>query len=379
MRIFPALALIAAFASCGIASAAGDEPTVRELRRITSRDRVLVLAPHPDDESLAAAGLIQKAVAARAQVRVIFATNGEANPWAQRFVEHRVVVSARDRERWGARRQGEGLRALATLGVSARDVIFLNLPDQGTTRLLMDGDQKTLAAFRRAIAAWRPTVAAIPAPSDLHPDHSACFVFARLVLGPPRGGRFTELDYLVHTTKRPGEWGGVAIHLAPGEQAKKCEAILCHASQTALSRKSLVAFARSEERFISPASPREFDPEHPIRKASFRGGVLALEFRDRKTQSDFRHAVFRVVADRSDDAGGSDRWSFPLPAKPTRMAFAGPQSRRVEIDVKNGSADIHLPAARSSRPRQIFVKLDQRGFFLDKAGWREVPMSSRGD
>src|SRR5438105_6795742 len=70
-----------------------------EFRAITSRDRVLVLAPHPDDESLGAAGLIQCAVAAHARVCVVFATNGDNNAWAQRFVEHRWHIDATDRAR----------------------------------------------------------------------------------------------------------------------------------------------------------------------------------------------------------------------------------------------------------------------------------------
>src|SRR5437879_3230373 len=122
MRAFLCVFFLAATFASG-AEARG-EASPRELRPITSRDRVLVLAPHPDDESLGAAGLIQKSVAARAKVRVIFATNGEANPWAQRFIEHRIRIGAGERARWGARRQQEALRALATLGVSPRDVIF---------------------------------------------------------------------------------------------------------------------------------------------------------------------------------------------------------------------------------------------------------------
>nr|MBP6330775.1 PIG-L family deacetylase [Dokdonella sp.] len=42
-------------------------------------DRVLVLAPHPDDEVLATGGLIQQALAAGAALRVIVATDGDNN------------------------------------------------------------------------------------------------------------------------------------------------------------------------------------------------------------------------------------------------------------------------------------------------------------
>jgi len=38
----------------------------------TAEDRILIIAPHPDDEVLACGGLIQQAVAVGADVRVIF-------------------------------------------------------------------------------------------------------------------------------------------------------------------------------------------------------------------------------------------------------------------------------------------------------------------
>src|SRR5438094_488409 len=83
--------------------------------KITARDRVLILAPHPDDESLAAGGLIQRAVAAGAATRIVFATDGDDNPWPQRFIERRLNISTADRLRWGRRRRGEALAAVARL------------------------------------------------------------------------------------------------------------------------------------------------------------------------------------------------------------------------------------------------------------------------
>jgi LmbE family N-acetylglucosaminyl deacetylase len=51
---------------------------------------LLVLAPHPDDEALGTGGLLQAAALLGVPVRVVFATNGERNPWAQRAVERRL-------------------------------------------------------------------------------------------------------------------------------------------------------------------------------------------------------------------------------------------------------------------------------------------------
>ncbi len=95
--------------------------------------RVMVFAPHPDDETLATGGLLQQIVAAGGAARVIFATDGDNNPWPQRVIEHRWQLEAADRARWGARRRAEALAALACLGVSANHTRFLGYPDQGLT------------------------------------------------------------------------------------------------------------------------------------------------------------------------------------------------------------------------------------------------------
>ena len=64
-------------------------------------DKVLVIAPHPDDESLGTGGLLQRIFANRIPVRIVFATSGENNPWAQRYWERRWRLGANDRARWG--------------------------------------------------------------------------------------------------------------------------------------------------------------------------------------------------------------------------------------------------------------------------------------
>jgi hypothetical protein len=45
--------------------------------QVTRPIRLMVFAPHPDDETLAAGGLIQRVLARDGQVRVVFVTNGD--------------------------------------------------------------------------------------------------------------------------------------------------------------------------------------------------------------------------------------------------------------------------------------------------------------
>ena len=91
----------------------------------------MMIAPHPDDESLDAGVLLQRAVAARSAVRIVYATDGDDNPWPQRLLEKRWRLNDADRARWGKRRRKEAIAALSMLGLSGAHARFLGLPDQG--------------------------------------------------------------------------------------------------------------------------------------------------------------------------------------------------------------------------------------------------------
>src|SRR6478672_3902776 len=98
---------------------------------LSRADRVLVLDPHPDDETLACGALIQRALALGASVSVVVATNGDDKPWPQRLVERRWRLDHGAATRWGARRALEARDALRILGVCKDDVHFLDWRDQG--------------------------------------------------------------------------------------------------------------------------------------------------------------------------------------------------------------------------------------------------------
>lgn len=89
--------------ACVPAAAVRGEPTGVDL---------LVIAPHPDDEVLLAAGLMAATVKRGGHVAVIIVTNGDSTC-----------------ERDGYLREAESVAGLATLGVKAEDVHFLGYPD----------------------------------------------------------------------------------------------------------------------------------------------------------------------------------------------------------------------------------------------------------
>ncbi len=215
--------------------------------------RLLVLAPHPDDESLAAGGLIQRARAYAVPGSVVFVSDGENNPWPQRALERRLWIGSRQRDAWAARRRDEADAAVDVLGGAAIRVIRLGWPDGGLTSRLLDDTAAMLAQMRELLARERPTILVLPDLVDRHPDHSALHVLMEMVFqGMPRELRPDCLGYVLHGRARSGipRWRA-QLALSTDEAAGKRRAIEAHASQMAFSRKRLLRFATDEESFVA--------------------------------------------------------------------------------------------------------------------------------
>jgi LmbE family N-acetylglucosaminyl deacetylase len=213
---------------------------------------LMVLAPHPDDESLAAGGLIQRALAYRVPVSVVFVSDGENNPWPQRVLEHRIRVGPRQRVAWGARRRAEADAALRALGAGDVRVHRLGWPDGGVTWKLLDDTAAMLARMRGLIALEAPTLLVLPDLVDRHPDHSAMHVLMEMVFqGMPAQARPACLGYLLHGRSHPGLPRRAVFTLTGEEPVRKRKAIEAHASQTALARSRLLRFASDSETFVA--------------------------------------------------------------------------------------------------------------------------------
>lgn len=132
-------------------SMVGDGPIVG----LPAARQVLVLAAHPDDESLGCAGTVALLVARGATVTMLFATDGEGTRGS----------SAPPAEVAGARR-GEAEVSARLLGATAE---FCGLPDGG----LSSAGRALDVALARAIADARPDLVLAPWPGDGHADHRA--------------------------------------------------------------------------------------------------------------------------------------------------------------------------------------------------------------
>jgi LmbE family N-acetylglucosaminyl deacetylase len=335
--------------------------------KFTPGDRLLVIAPHPDDESLATGGLIQRAVKMSAEVRVVFISNGDNNPWPQRVLERRWRIGAPGRQRWGARRRAEALAALRLLGVPESCAVFLGWPDQGTTAALLHSREEAIDILTREIDSWRPTVMAAPSSHDVHPDHNALAVQLQLALSrttcQPR-----HLRYFIH---RPSELPRhpATLRLTEAEQATKRNAILCHTTQMVLSRRRFLAYARSTEQyFVSDDAPAN----HPLRSATIAAGALCLSLKPGKLPAGRLLIAFESLVE------GSVRWSVSLQHRPGQArihdAATGAPRRSGTIRTVRDRIEVRIPLAPVLPVARIFVKYDRCLAFYDSAGWREVPV-----
>ncbi|NID15110.1 PIG-L deacetylase family protein [Luteibacter yeojuensis] len=218
---------------------------------IDGSTRLLVVAPHPDDESLAAGMLIQRTLAAGGRADVLLLTDGDDNPWPQRWLERRLVVGAEARARWGARRRGEVAAALGRLGLGTDHLHALGWHDMQVTSELRLRHGQALGAIRRVLERARPNLVVIPDLGDSHPDHGSAHVLVRLALAAT-GSMAEVLTYMVHGTERSAPEDLLVPDLDPERQATKIGAVLEHATQMALSRKRMLRIASRPERFDRP-------------------------------------------------------------------------------------------------------------------------------
>ena len=228
--------------------------------------RLLLLCPHPDDETLGAGLLLQEALARGAAIRVVFLTDGERNPIPQFLLERHWPWRTDDRRRWGRRRRDEARAALRTLGVSPDCAEFWSLPDQRVRRFV---ESPALAErLSHCIATFQPTTIVTPSVHDLHPDHWAAAGIAHRALSLS-GAIAAHLVYRVHGSVP----SNLPVWIAPGSpsrQFRKETALECHESQLTASSRRMMYLAQRPEVFArweddAPIPPPSF---RPLRRAA---------------------------------------------------------------------------------------------------------------
>ena len=341
--------------------------------KLNARSRVMMFAPHPDDESLAAGVFLQRAVAAGAAVRVVYGTDGEKNCWPQRLLERKARLCEADRRRWGQRRQAEALAALNVLQIAPEQAQFLSLPDQGITDLLLDGSDEIIRQLADLILAWGPTHLLVPSASDTHPDHSGLAVLLRLALDNflPRRHGIERLDYLVHGASTAFAVAARGLPQTAGEAARKQEAISRHLTQVAFSRRRFFAYAQRPERFVVDVRPGN---------GTGHGPILSWE---RTADQIHLQVAFALKPLRAEETSlylvGQDETGV---LRSSRATLPGRSSRLDLIDQATGEiagvgryrgdafrAQISLATHSFASHRALYLKLNRRIWFFDEAGW----------
>lgn len=189
--------------------------------------RLLVVLPHPDDESYGCAGTLAR-LGADPDAATVFLclTRGEASSMGPERGLSRGEVAALREERLE--------QVAAVLDLDA--LLIAGLPDRGMARLPLD---ELTAPIRAALDAFRPQVVIghDPRGVNAHPDHIASHWALRDALRDQPDVRFAMLAYpadLCEAVKprllfpTPEEEIDVVIHLTPGEAEKKERCLRIH-------------------------------------------------------------------------------------------------------------------------------------------------------
>lgn len=304
-------------------------PDLPQLEPITKEDRVMVLAPHPDDESLGAAGVIQGAVKAGAGIRIVYLTNGEHNQFAFVVYEKRLVIKQGALIMMGEMRQAEARAAMKFLGVPEEKLIFLGYPDFGTLAIFLKYWEESmpfkdmltrisnvpyedalspnapykgeaiLSDIESVLKKYKPTKIFVTNPVDTNRDHRAIYLFLQIALWnlenkipPPK-----VYPYVIHSYNWPVprnyhpelftsvprllrdsniQW--MSHKLSNEEVEKKYDAICMYKSQCAVSAFYLKSFARRNELFGAYPVVSLANMKRPPEKAGFQ---IVTTFRGR--------------------------------------------------------------------------------------------------
>jgi len=212
----------------------GSHPALSKFPEISATDKILIVAPHIDDEIISSAGLIQEALSKGAQIKIVYLTNGDNNYFSIIKINKNLKETPNDFISLGEKRMLEAKEAAGVLNVSSSSLIFLGYPDHGLTYLFRNNfftpyTPKSLqvnynpysGTYRKSqlytginllndlkeiINDFEPTMIITPHPRDMNLDHQYAYHFILAALE----GNETEIKlygYLVHYRNYPLEKG----------------------------------------------------------------------------------------------------------------------------------------------------------------------------
>jgi LmbE family N-acetylglucosaminyl deacetylase len=276
------------------------EEASADLPQFDSNTSLLVVAPHPDDESLCCAGVIQRVLHAGGHASIVWVTSGDGSELDLLVVERSLFVRPQKLRDLADRRMAEARAAATILGVPEGQQFFLGYPDRGVLKLVTDNyatpyhskytggsavpydgalspghaytGENLEYDFATVLDRVRPTLILAPSPQDTHPDHRATGILVLremshrdqlsrvrywIVHGgegwPSPRGLYRGLPLIPPPRSRG--LAPSAFVLEPDEQDHKLEALRAYRTQMEVMSSFLLAFVRTTELFSERPVP----------------------------------------------------------------------------------------------------------------------------
>jgi len=244
-------------------------------------ERIVVLAPHPDDETLGCGGTIRLLRKSGKKVKVLFLTSGDqADPSNPASKIHHAEEHITD---YSILREREAIKAMKILGVS--DYEFLRFPD----RKLDIYFESALGRLLEIMKQYAADIIYSPSMIELNPDHRTTAALAMDIqkivmktdapspLPPPRGGRARAgvvpvkiLFYEVATPLRPN----VLIDITSTHKSKR-KAVKTYESQLRITPYLTYIAALNEVRTLTVSGAKVVEAfwmaEFPLRAEDITG------------------------------------------------------------------------------------------------------------
>lgn len=224
-----------------------DSETLRSTPRfdLGSTTQLVVLAAHPDDETLGAGGLMAIATRCGIPVTVVVATMGErSHPESRTHSPHALA----------SRRRVELVQALGELAPTAT-LRMLGLPDGD-----LAGHRDALFAALRPLVRGASTLVLAPWSADGHPDHAAAGEAAEALIAGT-GTRLLQYPIWAWHWAHPADLpdGLVRVDLEPEDASRKHAALQCHQSQI-----EPLSELTGDEAILPPAFAEHFERSYEI-------------------------------------------------------------------------------------------------------------------
>lgn len=183
-------------------------------------ESVLVLSPHPDDDSFAMGGTIKKMTTAKTTVTVAYFCDGSGGVPEGRSPEEELGFRPKRDDNLIARRKAEAEKAGKILGIN--ELIFWGYPDGK----LASGSSAILA-LKDLLSRIKPDIIFLPSFLDNHSDHRvANEIFLNAASKMPEAKNFQVWAFEIWTPIFVNRLVDISLYIKT-----KQEAIRCHESQ----------------------------------------------------------------------------------------------------------------------------------------------------